>query len=41
MKSKHCAYGKKIAFCNFRDYRYTDNFIHKSRVTAIAVAVTL
>ena len=41
MKSKHCANGKKIAVRNFRDYHFTDNFLHKSRVTAIAVAITL
>jgi len=41
MKSKHIANGKKIAVCDFRDYHSFDNFLHKSRVTAIAVAVTL
>ena len=41
MKSKHIANGKKIAICDFRDYHTSDNFLHKSRVTAIAVAVTL
>ena len=41
MKSKHIANGKKIAVCNFRDYHFIDSFLHKSRVTAIAVAVTL
>jgi len=41
MKSKHYANGKKIAVCDFRDYHSIDNFLHKSRVTAIAVAVTL
>ena len=41
MKSKHCADGKKIAVCNFRNCHISDNFLHKSRVTAIAVAVTL
>ena len=41
MKNKHCADGKEIAVCDFRDYHSTDNFLHKSRVTAIAVAVTL
>ena len=35
------AYGKKIAFCNLRNYHFTDNFFHKSRITAIAVAVIL
>ena len=41
MKSKHIANGKKIAVCDFRDYHSIDSFLHKSRVTAIAVAVTL
>ena len=41
MKSKHIANGKKIAICDFRDYHTFDNFLHKSRVTAIAVAITL
>ena len=41
MKSKHIANGKKIAICDFRDYHSFDNFLHKSRVTAIAVAITL
>ena len=41
MASKHIADGKKIAFCNFRNYHFVDSFFHKSRVTAIAVAVTL
>ena len=39
MKSKHYAYGEKIAFCNFRSYHFVGNFVHKSRITAIAVAV--
>ena len=39
MKSKHYAYGEKIAFCNFRSYHFAGNFVHKSRITAIAVAV--
>lgn len=41
MKNKHIANGKKIAICDFGNYRFTDNFLHKSRVTAIAVAITL
>ena len=41
MKSKHIVNGKKIAICDFRDYHTSDNFLHKSRVTAIAVAITL
>jgi len=41
MKSKHYANGKKIAFCSFRSYHFFDNFLHKSRITAIAVAVIL
>jgi len=41
MKSKYRTYGKEIALCNFRNYHYIDNFNHKSRVTAIAVAITL
>ena len=41
MKSKHIANGKEVAICDFRDYRSIDNFFHKSRVTAIAVAITL
>ena len=41
MKSKHCVNGKKIDVCNFRDYHFIDNLLHKSRVTAIAVAITL
>ena len=41
MKSKYRANGKEIAICDFRDYRSIDNFLHKSRVTAIAVAITL
>ena len=41
MKSKHIANGKKVAVCNFRDYHTFDNLFHKSRVTAIAVAITL
>ena len=36
MKSKHCVNGKKIAVCNFRDYHFIDNFLHKSRMTALA-----
>ena len=36
MKSKHFANGKKIAICDFRDYHTSDNFLHKSRVTAFA-----
>ena len=40
MKSKHIAtYGKKIVICNFRDYSYTDNLFHKSRITASAKTV--
>ena len=35
MKSKHVVtYGKEIAFCSFDDYRYIDNFHHKSTITA-------
>ena len=41
MKSKYRANGKEIAICDFRDYHSIDNFLHKSRVTAIAVAITL
>lgn len=41
MKTKHCANGKKVAFGNFGSYHFFDNFLHKSRVTAIAVAVIL
>ncbi len=41
MESKHIANGKKIAICNFGNYHFVDSFLHKSRVTAIAVAVTL
>ena len=41
MKSKHIARGKKIAVGDFRSYHTLDNFLHKSRVTAIAVAITL
>ena len=40
MKSKHCTYGEEIALCNFNDYHTDDNFLHKIKVTAIAVAVT-
>lgn len=40
MKSKHCTYGEEIALCNFNDYHTDDNFLHKNKVTAIAVAVT-
>ena len=36
MKNKHCTYEEKIAFCNFRNYHYFDNFFNKSRVTATA-----
>ncbi len=39
MKSKHCADGKKVAVCNFRDYHFIDNFLHKSRITASAQTV--
>ena len=39
MKSKHYAYGKKIAFCDFRDYHSLDNLLHKSRITASAQTV--
>ena len=36
MKSKHIAtYGKKIAFCNFRDYHNFDNNLHKSTIAAL------
>ncbi len=41
MKSKHCADGKKVAICNFRDYRIIDNLFHKSRITASAQTVIL
>ena len=42
MKSEHYAiYGKEIAICSFGDYHIIDNFRYKSRITAIAVAVTL
>ena len=41
MKSKHIARGKKNAVGDFRSYHTLDNFLHKSRVTAIAVAITL
>ena len=41
MKSKHIADGKEIAVCDFRDYHFIVNLIHKSRVTAIALAITL
>ncbi len=34
MKSKHCIYGKEIAFCSFGNYRFADNFIHKSTIAA-------
>ena len=36
MKSKHFANGKEITICDFRDYLLFDNFLHKSRVTALA-----
>lgn len=36
MKSKHCCYGKKIAFRNFRNYHFLDDFFHKSKMTALA-----
>ena len=36
MKSKHYANGKKIVVCNFRDYHFTDNFLHKSTIAASA-----
>ena len=35
MKSKHIADGKKIAFCNFGNYLFTDDFIHKSTIAAL------
>ena len=35
MKSKHIADGKEIAVCDFRDYHYTDNLIHKSTIAAL------
>ena len=36
MKNKHIAkYGKKIALCIFRSYHFTDNFFHKSTITAL------
>ena len=35
MKSKHIVtYGKEIAFCSFDNYRYIDNFHHKSTIAA-------
>ena len=35
MKSKHIVtYGKEIAFFSFDNYRYIDNFHHKSTITA-------
>jgi len=35
MKSKHIVtYGKEIAICSFDNYRYIDNFYHKSTITA-------
>lgn len=35
MKSKHIVtYGKEIAICSFDNYRYIDNFHHKSTITA-------
>ena len=40
MKSKHIANGKEVAICDFRDYHNSGNLLHKSRVTAIAVAIT-
>ncbi len=40
LQNKHIAtYGKKITPCNFRYYHTVDNFLHKSRITAIAVTV--
>ena len=36
MKSKHIANGKKVAICDFRGYHIFDNFLHKSRMTALA-----
>ena len=41
MKSKHCANGKEIAICDFRDYHFIDSFLHKSRITASAKTVIL
>ena len=34
MKSKHCTYGKKIAFCNFYDYHFNDNIFRKRTIAA-------
>jgi len=37
MKSKHIAtYGKEIAFGSFDNYRYIDNFHHKSTIAALS-----
>ena len=36
MKSKHIANGKKVAICNFRDYHIFDDFLLKSKMTALA-----
>ncbi len=37
MKSKHIVtYGKEIAFCSFDNYRYIDNFHHKSTIAALS-----
>ena len=37
MKSKHIVtYGKEIAFGSFDNYRYIDNFHHKSTIAALS-----
>ncbi len=42
MNNKHIAtYGKENHICNRRNSIVADSFFHKSRVTAIAVAITL
>ncbi len=35
MKSKHCFYGKKIAFGNFGNYLCTDNYHYKRKIAAL------
>ena len=35
MKSKHCTYGKEIAFSDFGVYHFNDNVFHKSTIAAL------
>ena len=41
MKSKHCTYGKKSAFCAFVYRGLCDNFRPKSNVTAQTAKLTV